>query len=117
MLVEVLGQNFGGLAEAMANTPEGKIVQIKNAWGDMQEVIGGKLYPVVTAFFGYVASAMPSIQNAVVSAIDSASVPLVWIKDNVLPPLSTAFQAVWNYGVSTFNNIKSAVEQNSGSEV
>lgn len=58
MLVEVLGQNFGGLAEAMANTPEGKIVQIKNAWGDMQEVIGGKLYPVVTAFFGYVASAI-----------------------------------------------------------
>lgn len=115
MLVEVLGQNFGGLAEAMANTPEGKIVQIKNAWGDMQEVIGGKLYPVVTAFFGYVASVMPTIQNIVVSAIDSASVPLVWIKDNVLPPLSTAFQAVWNYGVSAFNNIKSAVEQNSSS--
>ena len=111
MLVEVLGQNFGGLAEAMANTPEGKIVQIKNAWGDMQEVIGGKLYPVVTAFFGYVASAMPSIQNAVVSAIDSASVPLVWIKNNILPPLITAFQNVWNYGVSAFNNIKSAVEQ------
>ena len=115
MLVEVLGQNFGGLAEAMANTPEGKIVQIKNAWGDMQEVIGGKLYPIVTAFFGYVASAMPGIQNTVVSAIDSASVPLVWIKDNVLPPLSTAFQSVWNYGVSAFNNIKTAVEQNSGS--
>ena len=115
MLVEVLGQNFGGLAEAMANTPEGKIVQIKNAWGDMQEVIGGKLYPVVTAFFGYVASAMPGIQNAVVSAIDAVSVPLVWIKDNILPPLISSFKNVWNFGVSAFNNIKSAVEQNSGS--
>lgn len=115
MLVEVLGQNFGGLAEAMANTPEGKIVQIKNAWGDMQEVIGGKLYPVVTAFFGYVASAMPGIQNAVVSAIDSASVPLVWIKDNILPPLISSFKNVWDFGVSAFNNIKSAVEQSSGS--
>ena len=115
MLVEVLGQNFGGLAEAMANTPEGKIVQIKNAWGDMQEVIGGKLYPIVTAFFGYVASAMPGIQNAVVSAIDSASVPLVWIKDNILPPLISSFKNVWDFGVSAFNNIKTAVEQNSGS--
>ena len=115
MLVEVLGQNFGGLAEVMANTPEGKIVQIKNAWGDMQEVIGGKLYPVVTAFFGYVASAMPGIQNAVVSAIDAVSVPLVWIKDNILPPLISSFKNVWNFGVSAFNNIKSAVEQNSGS--
>ena len=115
MLVEVLGQNFGGLAEAMANTPEGKIVQIKNAWGDMQEVIGGKLYPVVTAFFGYVASAMPGIQNAVVSAIDAVSVPLVWIKDNILPPLISSFKNVWDFGVSAFNNIKTAVEQNSGS--
>ena len=34
MLVQVLGQNFGGLAEAMANTPEGKIIQVKNAWGE-----------------------------------------------------------------------------------
>ena len=113
MLVEVLKQNFGGLAEAMANTPEGKIVQIKNAWGDMQEVIGGKLYPVVTTFFGYVASAMPDVQNAVVSAIDAVSVPLSWIKNNVLPTLITAFQNVWNYGVSAFNNIKTAVIQNS----
>ncbi len=113
MLVEVLKQNFGGLSEAMANTPEGKIVQIKNAWGDMQEVIGGKLYPVVTTFFGYVASSMPSIQNAVVSAIDAVSVPLSWIKNNILPPLITAFQNVWNYGVSAFDSIKTAVMQNS----
>jgi len=114
MLVEVLGQNFGGLSEAMANTPEGKIIQVKNAWGDMQEVIGSKLYPVVTSFFGTVASVMPSVQNIVVSAIDSASVPLVWIKDNVLPPLVTAFQSVWNFGVSAFNNIKTAVMANTG---
>ena len=113
MLVEVLKQNFGGLSEAMANTPEGKIVQIKNAWGDMQEVIGGKLYPVVTTFFGYVASAMPDVQNAVVSAIDAVSVPLSWIKNNVLPPLITAFQNVWNYGVSALDSIKTAVMQNS----
>lgn len=73
MLVEVLGQNFGGLAEAMANTPEGKIVQVKNAFGDMQEVIGAKLYPVLTAFFGKVASAMPTIQNIIVTAIDKVS--------------------------------------------
>lgn len=113
MLVEVLAQNFGGLSEAMANTPEGKIIQVKNAWGDMQEVIGAKLYPVLTATFGYVAGAMPTVQNVVVSAIDAASVPLLWIKDNVLPPLTTAFQAVWSYGVSAFNNIKTAVQANS----
>lgn len=112
MLVEVLGQNFGGLSEAMANTPEGKIIQVKNAWGDMQEVIGAKLYPVLTSTFGYVASVMPTVQNMVLSAIDAVSVPLVWIKDNVLPPLITIFQGVWNYGVSAFTNIKNAVVSN-----
>lgn len=115
MLVQVLGQNFGGLSEAMANTPEGKIIQVKNAWGDMQDVIGGRLYPVLTTTFGYVASAMPTIQNVVVSAIDAAAVPLVWVKDNVLPPLSSAFQAVAVYGVSAFTNIKNAVASNQGS--
>lgn len=112
MLVEVLGQNFGGLAEAMANTPEGKIVQVKNAFGDMQEVIGAKLYPVLTAFFGKVASAMPTIQNIIVTAIDKVSVPLVWIKDNILPPLVTAFKGVWDFGVGCFNSIKTAVGEN-----
>ena len=71
-------------------------------------------YPRTTSFFGTVASVMPSVQNIVVSAIDSASVPLVWIKDNVLPPLVTAFQSVWNFGVSAFNNIKTAVMANTG---
>jgi len=114
MLVQVLGQNFGGLAEAMANTPEGKIIQVKNAWGDMQEVIGGRLYPVLTETFGYVASAMPTVQNIVVSGIDAVAVPLGWLKDNALPPLMTAFQNVWNYGASAFENISSTIEANQG---
>lgn len=114
MLVEVLGQNFGGLAEAMANTPEGRIIQIKNAWGDMQEVIGGKLYPVVTSFFGAVASAMPKIQTVLVSAIDAVSDPLRTIKDAILPPIITLFRNIWDYGVSAFQNIKTAIDENSG---
>lgn len=114
MLVEVLGQNFGGLAEAMANTPEGRIIQIKNAWGDMQEVIGGKLYPVVTSFFGAVASAMPKIQTVLVSAIDAVSGPLRTIKDAILPPIITLFRNIWDYGVSAFQNIKTAIDENSG---
>ena len=74
MLVEVMNKNFGGLAASMATTPEGKIVQIKNAWGDMQEVIGAKLYPVVTDFFGLVAQKMPSIQSGLERLLDSGVV-------------------------------------------
>ena len=76
MLVEVLGQNFGGLAEAMANTPEGRIQQLKNAWGDMQEVIGTKLYPVLTQFLTYVTSKLPAIQSAIETVVN-AVMPIV----------------------------------------
>ncbi len=76
MLVEVLGQNFGGLAEAMANTPEGRIQQLKNAWGDMQEVIGTKLYPILTQFLTYVTSKLPAIQGAIETVVN-AVMPIV----------------------------------------
>ena len=68
MLVEVLGKNFGGLATSMADTPEGRVQQFKNVWGDMYEVIGKELYPIVTSFLTYVTQRLPSITNAFTSA-------------------------------------------------
>ncbi len=69
-LVEVLGQNFGGLAQRMAQTPEGRIIQMKNAWGDVQEQIGNKLYPLLTDFFGWLAGKIPAAQQWITGAID-----------------------------------------------
>lgn len=68
MLVEVLGKNFGGLATAMADTPEGRVQQFKNVWGDMYEVIGKELYPIVTSFLTYVTQRLPSITKAFTTA-------------------------------------------------
>ena len=34
----------------MSDTPQGKIIQLNNALGDMKEVIGGQLYPYVLKF-------------------------------------------------------------------
>ena len=68
MLVQVLGKNFGGLATAMADTPEGRVQQFKNVWGDMYEVIGQELYPIVTSFLTYVTQRLPSITNAFTTA-------------------------------------------------
>jgi phage-related protein len=47
MLAEVLGQNFGGLNEAMAETAEGGLQQAKNEIGDLWEQIGKSLIPIV----------------------------------------------------------------------
>lgn len=69
VLVDVLKQNYGGLAEAMANTPEGRVVQLKNAWGDVKEVIGTQLYPVVTNTLNWMADKIPVIQDLITGIV------------------------------------------------
>lgn len=54
VLAEVLAQNFGGVNEALRDTPEGKIAALKNTIGDLQEGLGkfilNALDPVVRLF-------------------------------------------------------------------
>lgn len=53
-LVEVLGQNYGNVNEALRNTPQGQITALKNAFGDLQEGVGelilAGLTPLVKTF-------------------------------------------------------------------
>lgn len=98
MLVEVLKQNFGGLAEAMADTPEGRIQQLKNAWGDVQEVIGAKLYPVITKTLGWVAEKVPTLQNVITSAVEGCQPVFDAFTDYVLPAVDNLFNAFKNIG-------------------
>ena len=53
-LAEVINQSVGGMNEALAATPEGKVLQVSNAMGDIKERIGSiivniqaKLVPVM----------------------------------------------------------------------
>lgn len=48
MLVKVLGQNFGEVNKALAETPYGKWIQLTQAVGDAQETIGGVLSEAIT---------------------------------------------------------------------
>ena len=43
VLAEVITQNVGNMNEEMAKTPAGKIQQMKNAYGDLWEELGGAL--------------------------------------------------------------------------
>ena len=58
-LAEVIGQSVGGMNEALANTPEGKLQQEANSMGDIKERVGAiwvqiqtKLLPVMDALIG-----------------------------------------------------------------
>lgn len=59
----VIAESWDGLYESMSNTPEGKIIQMTNAWGDMKEVIGGQLYPYVILFVDVITSNWGTIQT------------------------------------------------------
>lgn len=47
MLAEVINQNVGNMNETMAETPLGKIQQMKNSINDLKEEVGAELAPVI----------------------------------------------------------------------
>lgn len=75
VLDEVISQSWANLAEAYANTPEGKIIQFKNAWGDVTETVGARLTTSVLGLFDAINSFMSS---------DAAA----WILDGVCSALN-----------------------------
>jgi hypothetical protein len=50
VISQIINESWGNLYETMSDTPEGQIIQMTNAWGDMKEVIGRELYPYVLLF-------------------------------------------------------------------
>lgn len=62
---QVIEESWSGLYESMSNTPEGKIIQMTNAWGDMKETIGGQLYPYVLLFVDAITENWPTIEGIV----------------------------------------------------
>lgn len=72
-LVEVLGVNFGGLAQEMAKTDEGKIRQLKNAWGSVKDEIGFAVMPAISNVVTYLNDHIPQIRDTVTNAINAVS--------------------------------------------
>lgn len=67
-ITQVIDEAWAGLYESMSNTPEGRIIQLNNAWGDMKEIVGGQLYPFVQLFVDVIENNWGTIE-AVVQAI------------------------------------------------
>ncbi|HET6457091.1 MAG TPA: hypothetical protein VFI02_22050 [Armatimonadota bacterium] len=60
-LIKVLGQNYGGLAQASAGDPGGVVQMLANAWGDVKEAIGNRLMPVQKKAMGFLFESLPAI--------------------------------------------------------
>lgn len=64
--------DYRGMAEAFAGTDEGRIIQARNAVGDMKEEIGGELQPVVAMFTASLSQGLPKAKAAIMDAVRNA---------------------------------------------
>lgn len=62
VISQVISEGWGDLYETMSDTPEGKIIQMTNAWGDMKETVGGELYPYIMLFTDTIQENWPTIE-------------------------------------------------------
>lgn len=64
ILLGELNTQFGGSAEAFGDTMLGSIERMKNAFGNLQEIIGGALLPVITPVFASIADGLEGIADS-----------------------------------------------------
>lgn len=69
-LAQVITDNVGEMNAALAANPEGKLKQITNDFGDMQEVLGAKVQPYLMEFFDYIHEALPEAQEHLGNFLD-----------------------------------------------
>ncbi len=102
MIIEVLKQNYGGLATQMAKTDEGRIIKMKNAIGDMKEKLGiGVLLPLQQKVLKFFVDRLPAMTSGLNKAI------------NYLPQLGSklgaGFREVFSVFTKAWPSIRSAL--------
>jgi hypothetical protein len=103
MLAEVESQ-FGGTAEAMANTASGKIKQALNQLSEAGETFGAALAPAVEKVAGFISTlggalaSMPGPLATVIAGIGGLAAafgPMVWVTGTMMTNLSKIMSVDW----------------------
>lgn len=119
-LAQVLKQNYGGFNEALANTPQGKVKQLSNAFGDLKEQFGAfvagkgdlqgffdQLNTVVDNAIGLVESMGPQVVDGIAKLIDVVIAKLPDLISRIAPVLA---QALVNLATSIINSLPSFLQ-------
>lgn len=64
-LAEVISESVGGMNEALAQTPEGRMKQLSNTLGDIKEQIGSEVTKLGVALLPSITSLMPAVQTII----------------------------------------------------
>jgi len=96
---EVINQSWANLAEQMANTPQGRIIQFKNNMSDISEVVGGKVYPAVMELYQTANDNMPRIESMFMLFANGAAIA-VYALSGMADAAGNVYQVVSdNWGV------------------
>ena len=83
----VIEEGWGGLYEAMSNTPQGKIIQLSNAYGDLKEQVGMGVYPFIVKIVDTINENWGTIE-VIISAVTAGLQLLVgilgWIAEGAI---------------------------------
>jgi len=69
ILDEIIGQSWAGLAEQMAQTPEGLRVSMNNTVNDIRESFGAQLLPVIMTLFNTIQDNLPQIEQMMMAFV------------------------------------------------
>lgn len=85
IILDEIANKYGNQAEALANTDTGKLAQLKNIFGELQEKVGG-----------FLVAGLSKIAPIIGGIIDGISSGLTFLYDNVLEPVGSAFSRLFN---------------------
>lgn len=74
---QVIDEAWAGLYDNMSKTPQGKIIQMSNAWGDLEERIGGRLYPAVERLFDVINDNWETVETVMLVFTDGLNTVII----------------------------------------
>jgi hypothetical protein len=73
VLVDILNQNYGGLAKDLKGTVLGTLESLKNSFNDIKQTIGAELAPIVADLAKKFADKMPEIEKSITGFVKIAT--------------------------------------------
>ena len=96
LLTEVLNANFEGTAQAAAQTYSGRITQLKNSFGDLQEGIGGAVLEALDPFIKKMS--VWANDPKTVEQIQKITSTLIQLAEIAIPAIVKGFGLVFSAG-------------------
>lgn len=104
VLSRALEMQVGGMNAAMARTPEGAVMQFRNALGDVREELGMRLLPIISKGIGWVSERLPAMTSFVLGGVDGIA--------SGVSRLSGTFAWLKGLGVSLWNGLRAQIDAN-----